>query len=338
MKRARQNVDVQMDQEDQGTDETGILDWKKIRETKITNYVLEQKGLSNLKMMADTELTGETEDDDDTPSEQEAAKDLERTLEAWTEYLQSVPMKETRKQKCIQFMTDLISSSLYIKEHEDDTGTLSTSVIISSGALTLDWGELFERDPTKIAQLTVCLVYASIFIPAMVVKFYRTFSPKNLLKLVSAQAIHVEWTGLINGRKRITKLIVPKGEIQYFQNKASHLTRNTQDWWMQLVKPMNIRYVNDYGRDIKYSAKTGKFYEEGRIVRAGIETEQIATITVEMQILFYFYAKTVLSQKQKLWKYLQEQVKGLNTCAPSNMQRGSKTTSISQEFWYFKNR
>lgn len=195
------------------------------------NYVLEQKGLGALKTMAATESDGETEEQDDTQSEEAAARDLENTMKAWEdEYIDSVHISQTMKIKCKQFITDLINSLLTIKEAEDDIGTLYTSVIIDSGDLTLDWGELYEKEPTKIQALTVSLVYASIFIPAMVVKSYKTFSATNLLKLVSAPISHVEWTASINGQKRRTKLNVPKEEIQYMEMKAAHLKRNSQEW------------------------------------------------------------------------------------------------------------
>ncbi|CAG4963194.1 unnamed protein product [Parnassius apollo] len=187
----------------EGRDETGIWDWSKFREG-IKSYVLDLKGLGALQTMAATESDGEMDEQEDTPSEEAVARDLEITMKAWEEeYIKSVRISQVMKVKCQQFITDLINSSLSIKESEDGIGTLYTSVIIDSGDLTLDWGELFETEPTKIQALTVSLVYASIFIPAMVVKSYRTFSATNLLKLVHAPVIHVEWTGSINGQKKM---------------------------------------------------------------------------------------------------------------------------------------
>ncbi|CAH0730604.1 unnamed protein product, partial [Brenthis ino] len=75
--------------------------------------------------------------------------------------------------------------------------------ISSRGDLTLDWDELFEKKPTRQQALIACLVYASIFIPAMVVKYYKTLSATNILKLVSAPVIRVEWTGVIHGQKKL---------------------------------------------------------------------------------------------------------------------------------------
>ncbi|CAG5059953.1 unnamed protein product [Parnassius apollo] len=188
----------------EGREETGIWDWNKFREGKIKNYVLDLKGLGGLQTMAATESDGEMEEHEDTPSEEAVARDLEITMKAWEEeYIKSVRISQVMKVKCQQFITDLINSSLSIKESEDGIGTLYTSVIIDSWDLTLDWGELFETEPTKIQALTVSLVYASIFIPAMVVKLYRTFSATNLLKPVNAPVIHVEWTGSINGQKNV---------------------------------------------------------------------------------------------------------------------------------------
>lgn len=342
MKRARQSVEPEVknqNQEKEGIDECGIIDWSKFREMKTLNYVLEQKGLGSLKEMAAMELDGEMEDEEDTRDPEEAAKELALTVKDWEDqYLRSVRISQVQKVKCQQFITDLINSSLTIKDAEDGIGTLSTSVIINSGDLTLDWDELFEAEPTKIQALTACLVYASIFIPAMVVKSYKIFSATNLLKLVNAPSIRVEWTALINGRKRHTKLIVPKGEMQFMEMKASHLKRNSQDWWMQLVKPMNISYENEYGQNLKYHAKTGKFYMEGKTQSTHMTAERIAAFTVETQILFYFYAKIVLSANQKLWKCLHERLRALNLSAASNTAKGSKIMSTLQEFWYFKNR
>ncbi|XP_049882888.1 uncharacterized protein LOC126378519 isoform X1 [Pectinophora gossypiella] len=210
--------------------------------------------------MAALESDGEMEEEEGIPSEQEAQKELTITKEAWEEYPKSVRISQAQKVYCQQFITDLINSSLSIKEQEDGIGTSSTYLAIDSGDLTLDWDESFEREPTKIQALAACLVYASIFIPAMVVKCYKIFSATNILKLVSAQTIHVEWTASVGGRRKTTRLSVPKGEIQYFAMKASHLKKNSQEWWMQLVKPMNIKYENDMGQEMNFKTKTGKFY------------------------------------------------------------------------------
>uniref|UniRef100_A0A2A4J3N6 Uncharacterized protein n=1 Tax=Heliothis virescens TaxID=7102 RepID=A0A2A4J3N6_HELVI len=331
---------VPTNQTEEGLDETGMeMDWGRYREEKIQNYVLETKGLGNLREMAASELDGETEEQDDIQSEEEVAKELEITLAEWEKwYTPSVRISQIQKIKCQQFITDLINSSLYISEQEDGIGTSYTSVIINSGDITLDWEELFETEPTRIQALIVCLVYASIFIPAMVVKSFKTFSAKNILKLVSAPVIPVEWTASIHGRKRHTRLTIPRGEIQFLEKKAAHLKRNTRDWWIQLLKPMNITYVNDYGKEVKYHAKTGKIYMEGKAQNSTMTVEKIAAFTTEIGILFYFYARTVLSQKTKLWKYLHSRLRALNLCAQNNTPSGSKTTSTLQEFWYFKSR
>ncbi|XP_049882914.1 uncharacterized protein LOC126378532 isoform X1 [Pectinophora gossypiella] len=55
----------------------------------IRNYVLDQRGLSNLKEMAALESDGEMEEEEGIPSEQEAQKELMITKEAWEEYLKS---------------------------------------------------------------------------------------------------------------------------------------------------------------------------------------------------------------------------------------------------------
>lgn len=50
----------------------------------------------------------------------------------------------------------------------------------------------------------------------------KTLSATNILKLVNAPVIRVEWSGTIGGRRKTTRLTVPKGEIQYFEMKAEH--------------------------------------------------------------------------------------------------------------------
>lgn len=340
MKRAKRNATEEERHRDTtpDRDETGTVDWNKFRETKLRNYVLDQKGLSNLKLEAELESDSEMEEDALIPTEQEVAKELEATLNAWEEYTASVRITQAQKVKCQQFIQDLINSSLSIKEQQDGIGTSYTSVIINSGDLTLDWDELFEPEPTKIQALTACLVYASIFIPAMVVKSYRTFSATNILKLVNAQVIRVEWTASIHGRRRVTRLTVPKGEIQFFASKACHLKRNSQDWWMQLVKPMNVKFENDMGQEMTYKPRIGKFYADGKPVTTSWTPEKVASLTIEIQILFYFYAKAALSLKPTLWKCLHERLKALNLSVPSNTMSGSKTMSTLAEFWYFKSR
>ncbi|XP_069363703.1 uncharacterized protein [Maniola hyperantus] len=289
--------------------------------------------------MADTESYGETDESEDTLTEEAAQKGLEKALPTWREqYVQSVHTPTHLETKCSQFITDLTNSSLTIKDVQDGIGTSYTSVQIDSGALTLDWDELFEKKATRQLALTACLVYASIFIPAMVVKYYRIFSARNILKLVSAQVIRVEWTASINGRRKTTRLNVPRGEIQYFEMKAQQYRKGTQDWWMQLVKPMSVTYENDYGTEIKYHAKRGKFYTDGKTILSPITIEKTALLMTEMSISFYFYAKTVLSQNLKLWRCLQDRRKGLNLYAANNTKKGSRTTYTSQEYWYFRNR
>ncbi|CAG4936786.1 unnamed protein product [Parnassius apollo] len=64
------------------TDEKGIIDWNKIREVKVKNYVPEQKGLGALQTMAATELDGEMDEQDDIQSEQAVSRDLEITMRA----------------------------------------------------------------------------------------------------------------------------------------------------------------------------------------------------------------------------------------------------------------
>lgn len=324
---------------EEGEDVTGLIDWNRVREEKALNYVLEQRGLGSLKEMADIESFGETDESEDILSAEAAQKGLEKTLSTWKEqYVQSVHIPPHLETKCSQFITDLTNSSLTIKDVEDGIGTSYTSVQIDSGDLTLDWEELFEKEATRQQALTACLVYASIFIPAMVVKYYKIFSARNILKLVSAQVIRVEWTALINGRRKTTRLSVPRGEIQYFEMKAQQYRRGTQDWWMQLVKPVSVTYENDFGTEVKYHAKTGKFYTDGKTILSPISIEKTALLMTEMSISFYFYAKIVLSQNQKLWRCLQDRLKGLNLYAANNTKRGSRTTSTSQEFWYFRNR
>ncbi|CAB3232757.1 unnamed protein product [Arctia plantaginis] len=131
-------------------------------------------GLSNLKMQADAESDGEITECENTPSEEEAMIEYQMTMDAWGDYLKSVRIQHSLKVNLQNLMQDLINSSLTIKEQEDPIGMSCTSLSISSGDLIHDWGELFETEPTRLNQLTACLVYASIFIPAMVVKYYKT--------------------------------------------------------------------------------------------------------------------------------------------------------------------
>lgn len=84
---------------------------------------------------------------------------------------------------------DLINSSLSIKEAEDGIGTLYLYV-----SYNRQWGYNSRlgriiRNGTYRYATYITLVYASIFIPAMVFKSYRIFSATNLLNLVSAQVI-----------------------------------------------------------------------------------------------------------------------------------------------------
>lgn len=104
--------------------------------------------------------------------------------------------KKTMKIKCQQFIMDLINSSLSIKEAEDGIGTLYVSYNIQWG-FNSRLGRIIRNGTYRNATY-ITLVYASIFIPAMVFKSYRIFSATNLLNLVSAQVIHVEWTASIN--------------------------------------------------------------------------------------------------------------------------------------------
>ncbi|CAG4936781.1 unnamed protein product [Parnassius apollo] len=77
--------------EESERDEKGIIDWNKIREVKVKNYVPEQKGLGALQTMAATELDGEMDEQDDIQSEQAVSRDLEITMRAREdEYIKSV--------------------------------------------------------------------------------------------------------------------------------------------------------------------------------------------------------------------------------------------------------
>ncbi|CAB3237633.1 unnamed protein product [Arctia plantaginis] len=145
--------------------------WESIRKNIYQNCVLGHMGLSNLKMQADAESDGEITECENTPSEEEAMIEYQMTMDAWGDYLKSVRIQHSLKVNLQNLMQDLINSSLTIKEQEDPIGMSCTSLSISSGDLIHDWGELFETEPTRLNQLTACLVYASIFIPAMVVKY-----------------------------------------------------------------------------------------------------------------------------------------------------------------------
>lgn len=143
------------------------VNWEKLRKDKLTKYALDQMGLSSLQTQAEAESDGETDYVENIQSEEEVERDYEVTVKNWDEeYVQSVRIQQAMKVTAQNFIKDLISSSLTIMEQEDHIGISYTTVQINSGELTLDWAELFEEDPTRINQLTVCLAYASIFIPA----------------------------------------------------------------------------------------------------------------------------------------------------------------------------
>lgn len=107
---------------------------------------------------------------------------------------------------------------------------------------------------------------------------------------------------------------------------------------IQEEQPGMVDATSGTDERLKYHAKTGKFYTDGKAIISNMSVEKIAILMTEIQISFYFYARTVLSQNQRLWKCLQERLKALYLYAQNNIRKGSKTTSISPEFWYFKNR
>jgi hypothetical protein len=132
------------------SDWESVTDWATIQKKMTRTYVLELKGLGSLMEQANTEFYGEMEEQEDIPSEGEAARDLEKTMEAWEKYVALVRIDQTRKIRCQEFITDLINSSLCIMEQKDGIGTSSTCLKINSGDLSLDWAELFEKDPANV--------------------------------------------------------------------------------------------------------------------------------------------------------------------------------------------
>lgn len=306
------------------------------------DYVLEAKGLSSLMKKISTQLNSQMEESENIL---ETAVPGEVLNTIWDEFIGTLRADRTitlkREVDYRRFLEALSNSHVSIEEQEDRIGTLFTSVVIDTGATIAPLEELFEETYINLGELSASLVYASIFTVAMVVKFWWIFSPQVILKLASVP--HIVWElrdpGK-NGKPRKTRWTVSRGEIMYFSEKAQHLRRDTWNFWIQVMKPMDITIEREGERGmVKYTYRhaKGKLMQDWKPIGVKDWTQETGgQITADLQLLCYCYVTMGLSLNPKLQDYWRAQLTASDSCVISNSTRGSNTGQGSAEFWYFK--
>lgn len=281
----------------------------------------------------------ETKNDVNSLLEEAALKDWEQIVIAkFLQHLESESMAAGEKKVLRGFITALGNSSLRIQERKENTGISSIYLVLTSGVTPQGSEELFAPSSTNVRALLASLAFASTFIPAMVVKYYRIFSKKSISMLASVPLITLEWRTETEPESKSIVIHVPRGEIQHFWRKAEHQVWGTKEWMWSLVRPMQL-YLEREGTLWSMNRDSHHLERNRRMDKDGNDSIEFAEkITSITQSSFCYYAKNVLLTKETQRAFFQKALKGLTLCSNHAPTTGSALPYRSDGFWYFKKR